>query len=69
MLFGVGQTRNCITVPIISDTKADDGEIFFATLVRTPDLDGDITLVPVNTEVEIREGEWSCIMVPICYIQ
>ena len=54
--FATCQRRECVNITIENDGVAEPLESFFVTLKRTPDIDGRITLDPVDGEIVIIDA-------------
>ena len=53
MTFTACETRRCVDITIVNDTKGEPDETFGITLERTPDLTGRITLDPMDGMITI----------------
>ena len=54
--FATCHRRECVNITIENDGVAEPLESFFVTLKRTPDIDGRITLDPVDGEIMIIDA-------------
>ena len=54
--FSACQRRQCVTIPIFTDSELEGVEYFNITLERTPDLDPGITLNPVDGLICINDS-------------
>ena len=55
--FAACDKRICVTVPIVDDEIVENTESFKVTLERPTDLDGSITLGPVDGVVEMTDND------------
>ena len=66
LMFAACQRRQCVNIMIEDDGVPEQVESFFVTLLSTPNLDGRITLEPVDGEIEITDANSMYIRVIYC---
>ena len=57
MRFESCTSRSCVEISILEDTLVEIDEVFNIILERTPELDRDITLDPVEGQIKIVEND------------
>ena len=66
--FAACETRRCVNVAIVDDLVDEPDELFHYTLERTPGLESQISLAPVDGRVEVDggDGKYSLCYVNVC---
>ena len=57
LMFTACDTRQCENVPIVDDGTLELTETFIVTLERTPSLENNILLNPMNGDIDILEND------------
>lgn len=57
MRFESCARQTCVAVSILNDTQVEIDEVFYITLERTPELNEEIKLNPVDGQIQIMEND------------
>ena len=57
LMFAACDTRQCVNVPIADDETLELTETFIITLERTPSLENNILLNPMNGDIDILDND------------